>query len=226
MIGAHGKPLRVHSAGGRTDLAVAAPETRQVLDWKNAGQQKCSNGDCCGDGRMNGGKVLTFVKHGGRQATAAKRSCSSYADLRVDCSKIGPNRRETSFSMKVSVKLSVTLKSSIIAWPFHAVFTKPYVWFGETCRHLDWGRSELIDIPAESTLSVGSSYRWALHQRLAETSYGAFGRIHADTDVVKARLGPARAGRSPQPFTVSSTSSADKRRPSLQQGQGLRCRRW
>lgn len=217
--------------------AFTVTEGVLILLWQRRRLDKCWTGKTLvsgsaamvtadGDGRMNGGKVLTLEKHGGRQATATKRSCSSYADLRAECSKIGPNRRETSFSMKVSVKLSVTLKSSIIAWPFHAVFTKPYVRFGETCRHLDWGRSELIDIPAESTLSVGSSYRWALHQRLAETSYGAFGRIHAGTDVVKARLGPARAGRSPQPFTVSSTSSADKRRPSLQQRQGLRCRRW
>lgn len=53
------------------------------------------------------------------------------------------------------MKVSVTLKSSIIAWPFHAVFTKPHVRFGEKYRHLIWGRRELIDISAESTLSVG-----------------------------------------------------------------------
>ena len=46
IMGAYREPLRVHCARKRTNLAVAAPEPRQVLDWNNAGQRKCSKGGC------------------------------------------------------------------------------------------------------------------------------------------------------------------------------------
>ena len=90
-----------------------------------------------------------------------------------------PNKSSEQNSTDTSVTpITCDLRPSVIAWPFHSVFTRPYVRIDEDVAHTSWGRST-ITLPTSrfqqpnsgipnATVSVGFSYRWLLHQRLGE----------------------------------------------------------
>ena len=104
----------------------------------------------------------------------------------------------------------VGLAAALIAWPFHSVFTRPYVRIDEDVAHTSWGRST-ITLPTSrfqqpnsgipnATVSVGFSYRWLLHQRLGEAHVAI---PQPAFTYIRARLGPFNSS----PFRIHEVRS-------------------
>ena len=122
-----------------------------------------------------------------------------------------PNKSSEQHSTDTPVTpITCDLRPSVIAWPFHSVFTRPYVRIDEDIAHTSWGRST-ITLPTSrfqqpnsgilnATVSVGFSYRWLLHQRLGEAHVAI---PQPAFTYIRARLGPFNSS----PFRIHEVRS-------------------
>lgn len=85
------------------------------------------------------------------------------------------------------MKVKIQLLPSLIAWPFHKIFTIPYVKIGSQVTHTKWGETNIFDLQDGETISAGFSYWFNHEQRLAETSCTVSG---GDVKQLIGRLGP------------------------------------
>ena len=119
-----------------------------------------------------------------------------------------PNKSSEQHS--TDTPITCDLRPSVIAWPFHSVFTRPYVRIDEDVAHTSWGRST-ITLPTSrfqqpnsgipnATVSVGFSYRWLLHQRLGEARVAI---PQPAFTYIRARLGPFNSS----PFRIHEVRS-------------------
>ncbi len=85
------------------------------------------------------------------------------------------------------MKIAVQLHPSHIAWPFHKVFTVPYMKVDDKVTHTKWGATNTIDLGEGDTLSAGFSYWFNLDQRLAESRFAV---PRGGAARITGRLGP------------------------------------
>lgn len=85
------------------------------------------------------------------------------------------------------ITVSVTLHPHWVACWWHYPCTTPYIKVNDEVHHCHWGKMVELQVPRHAVLSAGFSYRWFLHQRLAETEFGS---LDVPNERIKGRLGP------------------------------------
>lgn len=88
------------------------------------------------------------------------------------------------------MEITIILRPSFIAYPFHLCFTTPYIKVGDSHLQLKWGMKQHIKIKEGEILYAGFSYKGKECHRLAETRYRP---IQKEDRHIVATLGPLNA---------------------------------